>query len=97
MEELIKTIPLIIAIVVPPLLTLVRTYIHQIVPDRYIPVLLPVAGALAAALANLTGIDAAALQQTSTDPDVWQTIVVGIVTGLAANGVHQIKVQAKKE
>lgn len=96
MDKLIETLPLIIALVVPPLFALVRGYVTRVVPDRFIPVFLPIAGGVVAGIASLFGVDASALSQASSDSGVWQTVITGILTGSAAVGIHQIKRQADK-
>ncbi len=97
MEQLISAIPLIAAAVVPPLIALFRAYVSQVVPDRLIPVLLPIGGGVVAALAHLAGVDATLLKDTPTDPTAWGTVITGIVSGFAAIGIHQVKRQAEKE
>lgn len=95
MESIIEAIPLLIAALVPPLLAWVRRRV-EIVPDRYIPILLPVAGALVAIGAEFAGFNLGSFDAATADLSAWQTVVTGILSGLAANGVHQIAKQRAK-
>lgn len=96
MEQLIATIPLIIALIVPPIVALVRTKLGALIPDHLIPVVLPIGGGILAGLASLVGVDATALAQISRDPSTWETVVQGILSGSAAVGIHQIRRQTQK-
>lgn len=96
MEQLVASIPLLISILVPPLFALTRGWFGGIVPDRLVPVLLPIGGGVVAGIAHLVGVDATILANYSSDPNAWETVITGIMSGLAAVGVHQIKRQGDK-
>ncbi len=89
MDVILETLPLIITVIVPPLFAAARSWFAAKIPSRAIPIILPIAGGVVGALANLTGVDASMLQTTSIDPSLWQTVVTGILTGFASNGLHQ--------
>lgn len=95
MESILEALPLIIAALVPPLLAWVRRKV-EIVPDQYIPILLPVAGAVVAIGAEFAGFNLGSFDAATADLSAWQTVVTGILSGLAANGVHQIGKQVRK-
>lgn len=96
MEPFLEALPLILAAIVPPLFAAVRKFLGEVIPATWIPVLLPVAGGVVAGIAHALGVDAAALQTTSFDPTIWQTVVEGILVGSASVGIHQIKRQRDK-
>lgn len=96
MDQLIATLPLLISLLVPPLFALARGWFGGIVPDRLVPVVLPIGGGVVAGIAHLLGVDASILANYSSDPNAWETVITGIMSGLAAIGVHQIKRQGDK-
>jgi hypothetical protein len=96
MEKLIETIPLIIALIVPPVFAMVKGALGNLIPEKAIPVVLPIGGGILAGLASLVGVDASLLATISHDPSTWETVVQGILAGSAAVGIHQIKKQAEK-
>ena len=96
MDQLIATIPLIAAIVVPPVVALLRQWIVKIIPTKWFPVLLPMAGGIVAGAAHIFGVDAGDLQADPSSVAAWEAVITGMVTGSAAVGVHQIAKQRKK-
>lgn len=97
LDQLLSALPLIIAAIVPPLVMGFRNFIAPLVPGRLIPMLLPVAGGLVAGLANLAGVDLGDFNPETADLNAWQQVVTGVLVGLAAIGVHQVGVQAKRD
>lgn len=96
MEAIVQALPLIIAAIVPPLFAAVRTYITAVVPDKFIPLLLPIGGGVLAGIAAMLGIDASVLATVSTDPGAWETVTQGVLIGSASVGLHQAAKQIKK-
>lgn len=96
MAELVTALPLILAAIVPPVFGAIRAFLGEAIPDKWIPVILPIGGGIVAALAHLVGVDASILASVSRDPQVWETVVQGVVVGSAGVGVHQIKAQRNK-
>lgn len=95
MESIFQAIPLIAAAVAPLLVSFIRKRV-EIVPDKYVPILLPVVGAAVGILASLAGYDLGNFNAVTADPAMWNSVVTGILSGLASNGVHQIGKQLKK-
>lgn len=96
LEGILEALPLILAAIVPPVVMAVRKLIADSVPAKYLPIAIAIGGGLVASIGTVLGVDTSALQETSSDPTVWQNAIMGIVVGLAGVGVHQSVKQVKK-
>jgi len=89
-----ETLPLILAVLVPPLVAVVRKFAGDSIPSKFIPIILPVAGGVVAGLASFLGVDIAGF--VAGDASTWGSAITGILIGAAAVGVHQISKQKDK-
>lgn len=89
-DAIVPLVPVIAAALAPPLLMMVRGYVEKVIPVRFFPALLPIAGGLVAGLAHLVGVDASILQTTAQDAHAWETVVQGVLAGSASVGLHQL-------
>ena len=95
-EVILQTLPLVLAIVVPPVVAFFKSNLLAKVPSKWIPVLLPAVGAALAAAASFAGFDLAGFDAATADSSMWESVVTGILVGAASVGVHQVAVQSKK-
>ena len=95
MNVLLETLPLILAAVVPPLVSSLRLSVLSKVPSRWLPVLIPTAIGFLSGLAGMIGVelDPGALSSSVGDPSFWTDVVQGTMIGSAGVGLHQIKRQ----
>lgn len=96
MDQLIAAIPLLLSAIIPPLVSLGRSWIVSHIDPRWFPVLLSLGGGVVGALAHFAGVDAAILSHQTTDVSLWQTTLTGVTSGLASVGIHQIYKQQVK-
>lgn len=96
MNEFVAALPLIIAALVPPALAWFRAHVAALVPSRFIPLLLPIVGGLVSGIAYLVGFDVGDFDPTLADTTAWEAVIIGILTGLSSNGIHQIGRQLRK-
>jgi len=97
LQALLSIIPLIVAAVATPLFAAFRSHVMPLVPDRYVPIFLPILAAVVGAVANWLGVDAAILNEDPTNVSAWETVGTAILTALAMTGMHQISRQLGKK
>lgn len=97
LKPLLDALPLILAVVIPPVIAYLRGNVLSKIPGKYLPILLPVAGGVLAVIAAKFGVDGSVLTGGNVTADDWQTVIVAVLTGMASVGAHQAVKQLKKE
>jgi len=88
-----QTLPLILAVLVPPLVTAIRKAAGEKIPVKYLPLAIPIVGGILAGLAGFLGVDIGAFDAATADASVWGNAITGVLIGAAGVGVHQVKKQ----
>lgn len=92
----------ILTVVLPAVVTgvvgVVRTNVAPLIPDKFVPAALAVAGGLVGAVGAAVGVEIPIVDLIQGPASVWESAAYGIVTALASVGVHQVfKQGAKRE
>lgn len=96
MEQLIAAIPLIAAAIASFAIAMFREHIWPVLPDYLIPIVLPIAGGIIAGLAKALGFDIGDFNAETADLTTWQTVIAGVLSGLAMTGLHQAQKQVRE-
>lgn len=96
LDAIVSSIPILAAAAAAWLLSFVRERIAPILPDRFIPLVLPVVGAVVSSVAKWGGVDIGDFNPETADLTTWQTAIAGALSGLAMTGLHQIPKQLRK-
>lgn len=94
---LLSIIPLVSAGAATAIVSAVRKVSDRFIDPKWIPAILPIAGGILGFVAHIAGVDVAILESSGYTPEAWTLALNGVMAGLAAVGVHQIKKQASSK
>lgn len=99
LEPFIEATPLLAAFVAAAVISSARRFVTETleIKPKFFPVLLTLAGAFVAGLAQALGLDIGDFNPQTATLSRWQTVVAGAMTGLATTGLHQAQKQLRKD